>query len=198
MDQEQIIDRRSVLALAGAIAASCVVAVASSDASLASRRGTRSSSRKAKKKGKTKKKKSSSGKNGTREKEASRSGTSGDAIVREARKYKGAKYEWAGASPKGFDCSGFTWYVYNQVTGNDIGRTVKEQYKKGTSTSRGALKAGDIVFFKNTFQKGLSHCGIYIAGSDFIHAENETTGVVISSLDSDYYDEHYAGARRLV
>jgi hypothetical protein len=42
----------------------------------------------------------------------------------------------------------------------------------------------------------LSHVGIFIKGNDFIHAENETTGVLISSLDSDDYSNHYAGARR--
>jgi cell wall-associated NlpC family hydrolase len=125
-------------------------------------------------------------------------GGSGHKIVKEAERYKGSKYKWGGESPKGFDCSGFTWYVYDKAVGMDIGRTVKDQYKKGKAVDRGSWKAGDVVFFKNTFEHGLSHCGIYISGSKFIHAENEDTGVVISSLDSDYYKGHYAGARRLV
>jgi peptidoglycan DL-endopeptidase CwlO len=123
--------------------------------------------------------------------------SSGREVVRMAKKYKGAKYKAGGASPKGFDCSGFTWYVYKKATGKDISRGVEEQWKFGRSVGRGKWRPGDLVFFENTFERGVSHVGIYIRGDDFIHAENEKTGVVISSLDSDYYSKHYAGARRL-
>jgi cell wall-associated NlpC family hydrolase len=122
----------------------------------------------------------------------------GRAVVRVAKKYKGARYKWGGASPKGFDCSGFTWYVYKKVTGKDITRGVEEQWKHGRSVGRGKWRPGDLVFFENTFKRGLSHVGIYMSGDDFIHAENEKTGVVISSLNSDYYRKRYAGARRLL
>jgi cell wall-associated NlpC family hydrolase len=115
-----------------------------------------------------------------------------------AQKYNGAKYAAGGASPKGFDCSGFTWYVYNEVTGMDITRDVEEQRQLGRSVGRGAWKPSDIVFFENTFRRELSHIGIYIKGSDFIHAENEQTGGAISSLDPEYYSKHYAGARWLL
>jgi cell wall-associated NlpC family hydrolase len=124
--------------------------------------------------------------------------SSGREVVRVAQKYKGAKYTWGGASPKGFDCSGFTWYVYQKATGMDITRGVEEQWQLGHSVGRGEWQPGDIVFFENTFERGLSHVGIYMSGSDFIHAENEQTGVVVTSLDSDYYSQHYAGARRLL
>jgi cell wall-associated NlpC family hydrolase len=127
-----------------------------------------------------------------------KSSGSAQEVVKEAQKYKGAKYKMGGASPKGFDCSGFTWYVYQKATGMDIGRTVKDQWDQGHSVSKGSLNPGDVVFFKNTFDHGLSHCGISLGGNKFIHAENEDTGVVISDLDSDYYTDHYAGARRLV
>jgi cell wall-associated NlpC family hydrolase len=127
-------------------------------------------------------------------------GASGDGrkVVRVAKKYKGARYVWAGASPKGFDCSGFTWYVYRKATGMDITRGVEEQWQFGRSVGHGDWQPGDIVFFKNTFKRGLSHVGIYMKGDNFIHAENEQTGVVVSSLNSDYYRKHYAGARRLL
>lgn len=198
MRQQALINRRCLLLLAGPAAASSAIGLFDAQTSFAAKK--KKSNSKKNKSTSTSKKKKSSKKKGSRDKKgkSQSSNGSGDAIVREARKYKGAKYVWAGASPKGFDCSGFTWYVYNKVTGNDIGRTVKEQFRTGNSVSRGALQPGDIVFFKNTFQKGLSHCGIYISGSEFIHAENEDTGVVISSLDSDYYSQHYAGARRLL
>lgn len=122
----------------------------------------------------------------------------GKKVVRKAKKYKGAKYVWGGASPKGFDCSGFTWFVYKKAVGIDIGRTVKAQWKQGRKVRKGKWKPGDLVFFKNTFEKGLSHNGIVINEQEFIHAENERTGVIISRLDSDYYTKHYKGARRIV
>jgi len=124
--------------------------------------------------------------------------SSGREVVRVAQKYKGARYVWGGSSPKGFDCSGFTWYVYKKATGMDITHGVEEQWQFGHSVGRGDWQPGDIVFFENTFEHGLSHVGIYMSGDDFIHAENEDTGVVVSSLDSDYYSKHYAGARRLL
>jgi len=123
---------------------------------------------------------------------------SGGEVVRVAKRYKGARYKWGGASPKGFDCSGFTWYVYQKAANMDITRGVEGQWKRGHAVSRGKLRPGDLVFFENTFERGLSHVGIFIKGKNFIHAENENTGVVISSLDSDYYRKHYAGARRLL
>jgi cell wall-associated NlpC family hydrolase len=85
---------------------------------------------------------------------------SGRIVVREARRYKGAKYKSGGASPKGFDCSGFTWYVYKKAADMDISRGVEEQWRHGRSVACGKLRPGDLVFFKNTFERGLSHVGI--------------------------------------
>jgi len=122
----------------------------------------------------------------------------GRKVVHVAQRYEGARYKWGGASPKGFDCSGFTWYVFKKATDMDIGRGVEEQWRHGHSVTHGKWQPGDLVFFKNTFERGLSHVGIFIRKDKFIHAENEKTGVVISSLESDYYSKHYAGARRLL
>jgi cell wall-associated NlpC family hydrolase len=137
---------------------------------------------------------------GAAKQEANAQGGSRDGrkVVRVAQQYKGAKYKWGGASPKGFDCSGFTWYVYEKAADIDISRGVEEQWRRGHSVARGKLQAGDLVFFRNTFERGLSHVGIYINKDKFIHAENEETGVVISRLESAYYSKHYAGARRLL
>ncbi len=64
--------------------------------------------------------------------------------------------------------------------------------------TRGKLRSGNLVFFKTTFERGLSHAWIYIRRGRFIHAENEKTGVVLSRLESEYYSKHYAGAHCLL
>jgi cell wall-associated NlpC family hydrolase len=178
-----VVDRRRALALGGSLGLGFLAALGALPGTSA--KNTKKKSGKKHKKNKSKSKQNS-GKG------------SGDAIVREAQKYKGTRYVYAGDSPKGFDCSGFTWYVYNKVTGMDISRTVKSQSNQGKSVSNGSWKPGDILLFRNTAGKGLTHCGIFISGDKFIHAENEKTGVVISTFGDGYYKEHYAGARRLV
>ncbi|MCC6314524.1 MAG: C40 family peptidase [Thermomicrobiales bacterium] len=122
----------------------------------------------------------------------------GRKLARYARKFKGDRYRSASADPKrGFDCSGLTWYCVQKVYGMDIGRSVTSQWKFGKKVKKSGLRSGDLVFFVNTYERGLSHCGIYLGGGKFIHAESEKTGVIITRLDSDYYTEHYKGARRL-
>lgn len=124
-------------------------------------------------------------------------GGSGKRIARVALKYKGARYRAGGNTPRGFDCSGFTQYVVRKVTGSDIGQGVPGQWRYGSRVAKGRWRAGDLVFFENTFERGLSHVGIYLDSNRFIHAENERSGVVISDITSDYYASHYYGARRL-
>lgn len=183
LESNGVLDRRRALALGGTLGIGLLAALGNSP--IASAKKKKTSGKKDKKKNKSK------------SKQKTGKGT-GDDIVREAQKYKGSRYVSGGESPKGFDCSGFTWYVYNKVTGMDITRTVKTQAKQGTSVSNGSWKAGDILIFRNTAGKGLTHCGIFISGDKFIHAENEKTGVVISTLGDGYYKDHYSGARRLV
>jgi cell wall-associated NlpC family hydrolase len=192
------VTRRRVVSLAVTLACALVSSLASPAEQVAAEKEKK---KKRKSKGKSKGK----GKNGKNNKHKNEKnnqkrggGGQGQAIVKFAQKHKGAQYVWGGESPNGFDCSGFTWYVYSHAANMEIGRTEDEQWKHGRSVSRGALQPGDLVFFENTFEHGLSHVGIFVSGSNFIHAENESTGVVISSLDSDYYRSHYAGARRLV
>ena len=81
--------------------------------------------------------------------------------------------------------------------GIDITYGTSYQINYGSSVSRNSLQPGDLVFFQNTYTWGLSHVGIYIGNGKFIHAENETTGVVISDLGSTYYSSRWYGARRL-
>jgi cell wall-associated NlpC family hydrolase/uncharacterized protein YgiM (DUF1202 family) len=121
----------------------------------------------------------------------------GQAIVNIAMRYLGYPYVYAGASPGGFDCSGFTMYVTNLALGASIGRTVGAQFGVGTPINSKNHEPGDLVFFENTYEPGLSHVGIYIGGGQMIHAGSERTGVVISNIWDAYWGSKYVGARRI-
>ena len=135
---------------------------------------------------------------GRRDPEGGRGGkvSSDNDIVDFALRYEGHPYVYAGEGPRAFDCSGFTMFVIQKTLGIDITHDMFVQYDMGSQVGRNALQPGDLVFFKNTFRRGLSHTGIYIGGGQFIHAENESTGVRISDLDSDYYSSRWYGAVR--
>lgn len=122
---------------------------------------------------------------------------SGQAMVSYAMRYLGYPYIWATHGPSSFDCSGFTYWVVLNVLGIDIGAGTWTQWGTGAPIQYGNLQPGDLVFFQNTYTVGLSHVGMYIGNDQFIHAENEDTGVRISSLSSQYYSTRYLGARRL-
>ena len=109
--------------------------------------------------------------------------------VQIANHLTGIPYRWGGASPRsGFDCSGLVQYVYAKV-GIHLPHYAAGQYGHGRKVSRGALKAGDLVFFS-----GLGHVGIYAGGGKFIHAPRRGTTVRWSLLSSH---GSYYGATRL-
>ncbi len=123
-------------------------------------------------------------------------GASGSAILAEAQKYLGTPYVYGGASPSGFDCSGFVYYVLKQC-GYSPYRVAADQYQQGTYVDKASLKAGDIVFFANTYGSGISHVGIYAGNGQFIHSPNSRSTVSYSDLTSGYWANHYYGARRM-
>lgn len=112
-------------------------------------------------------------------------------VVGIAMQYLGVPYVWGGASPSGFDCSGFAMYVFAQV-GVSLPHHAASQYGMGTAVSRDQLQPGDLVFFN-----GLGHMGIYIGGGQFIHAPHSGDVVKISSLSDSWYARTWVGARRL-
>ena len=110
-----------------------------------------------------------------------------------ASKYIGVPYVYGGTTASGLDCSGFTKLVFKQL-GYEINRTAAAQYKQGTSVSKSNLQAGDLVFF-NTIG-GVSHVGISLGGSKFIHA-GSSTGVTVADINSSYWGKKYIGAKRV-
>jgi cell wall-associated NlpC family hydrolase len=113
-------------------------------------------------------------------------------VVGIAMQYLGVPYVWGGASPSGFDCSGFIMYVYQQV-GVSLPHHAASQYGQGVAVSRDELQPGDLVFFN-----GLGHAGIYIGGGQFIHAPHTGDVVKISSLSDSWYAATWVGARRIL
>ncbi len=123
-------------------------------------------------------------------------GNRGAAVASTALRYLGVPYVYGGATPSGWDCSGFVSYIYQQAAGVTLPRSAAQQYRVGTSIGKGQVEAGDIIFFSDTFGPGITHNGIALGDGRFIHARSEGYGTVISSLTDPYWAEHYAGARR--
>ena len=119
----------------------------------------------------------------------------GAQILAKATQYLGTPYVYGGASPSGFDCSGFVYYVYGTF-GLSVGRTPEAQYGAGTVVDKASLQPGDIVLFANTYASGISHSGIYAGNGQFIHSPNSRSTVSYSDLTSGYWSEHfYCGIR---
>ena len=124
--------------------------------------------------------------------------TLGQKIVDFALGYLGYDYVYGGASPSGFDCSGFVTYVYKNF-GISVTRTASGQFRdNGVLVDRSELALGDLVFFSSNGMKGVTHVGIYIGDDEFVHASRPGIGVVISRLDSSYYTKGWWGAKRLI
>jgi cell wall-associated NlpC family hydrolase len=117
-------------------------------------------------------------------------------IVNLAMSKVGSRYRFGGSGPNVFDCSGFVQWVVNN-SGSRISRDQGAMLGAGQRISSDELQPGDLVFFVNTYKRGLSHVGIYIGNGKFVHAENERTGVLVSQLWSAYWSSHYYAAARL-
>ena len=129
----------------------------------------------------------------TTAKKTTSTAATGTKVVNVAKQYNGVKYVFGGTTPSGFDCSGFIYYVFKK-SGKSIGRsTAAGYYSKAKKVS--SPKVGDLVFFSNTYKKGVSHVGIYLGNGKMISASGKK--VNIATIKSGYWKKHLTGYGRI-
>ena len=121
-------------------------------------------------------------------------------VISYAKKLLGKPYVWGAQGPNGFDCSGFTYYVFKNSAGITLPRTSSAQSKYGKAVSKSNLKPGDLLFFDTVGPNNgaVTHVGLYIGNGQFIHAASGQGKVVINNLNSSYYVKAYVNARRVL
>jgi cell wall-associated NlpC family hydrolase len=112
-----------------------------------------------------------------------------------AEQFVGSRYRWGGASPAGFDCTGFVMWIFSQF-GVALPHNESGQLDSGPRVGPDDLQPGDVLVFANTYRAGLSHTGIYVGDGQFVHAADERHGVVISNLWDSYWAPRLVGASR--
>lgn len=118
-------------------------------------------------------------------------------FVDAARRLTGIRYQLGGETPAtGFDCSGYVRYVFGLFR-IQIPRTVAEQYRAGRPPKGGAIRAGDLLFFR-TSGTGVSHVALAIGPDEFLHAPADAGAVRMEKLSSPYWHARFVGARRIL
>ncbi|TYO93355.1 peptidoglycan endopeptidase LytE [Desulfallas thermosapovorans DSM 6562] len=117
-----------------------------------------------------------------------------DEIIDYARSFLGVPYVSAGGSPSGFDCSGYTKYVFARF-GIDLPRTAAQQYHMGQAIPASEARPGDLVAFKTGDY--ISHIGIYTGNGNFISATS-SNGVDITPVYGSYWKDHLLGFSRII
>jgi len=118
-----------------------------------------------------------------------------DALVGTALDLRGVRYRNGGSDPRGFDCSGFTQYVFAQH-GVTLPRSVRDQFDQGRPVRSEDVREGDLLFFE-TEGSGASHVAIAVGGDSFVHAPS-TSGVVrVEHAGTRYWSDRFVGARRV-
>ena len=117
-------------------------------------------------------------------------------LINYAKRYLGTRYVYGSSSSSGFDCSGFTMYIY-RAAGINLPHSASSQSTLGLAVSKSNLRGGDLVFFETT-GSGISHVGMCIGNNEFIHASSGSGHVTINSLSDSYYAPRFRGAVRIL
>jgi peptidoglycan DL-endopeptidase CwlO len=119
----------------------------------------------------------------------------GYALTSTALSLRGTPYRNGGDGPAGFDCSGFTQFVFAQY-GIRLPRAVKDQFQAGKSVKPEEVLPGDLLFFTTTAERA-SHVGIAVGGDEFVHAPSSTGVVRVERMSQSYWLKRFIGARRI-
>lgn len=117
------------------------------------------------------------------------------AAVRTALHLQGVPYRNGGSDTRGFDCSGFTQYVFGRH-GVHLPRAVRDQFNLGRSVAPRRVRPGDLLFF-STGASGASHVGIAVGGDAFVHAPSSAGAVRVEHFGEPYWSRRLIGVRRL-
>jgi cell wall-associated NlpC family hydrolase len=117
------------------------------------------------------------------------------ALTGTALALRGAPYRNGGADPGGFDCSGFTQYVFSKY-GIALPRAVVDQFTAGEAVTPEQVSAGDLLFF-STLAPGPTHVAIALGGDEFVHAPSSAGVVRVEHLSAVYWSRRFIGARRV-
>jgi cell wall-associated NlpC family hydrolase len=117
------------------------------------------------------------------------------ALLETALQLRGSPYRNGGSAPDGFDCSGFTQYVFARHDLH-LPRETRDQFRVGESIRRKEVAPGDLLFF-TTSAPGASHVAIAVNDDEFVHAPSSTGVVRIERLSSTYWSRRFLGARRI-
>jgi cell wall-associated NlpC family hydrolase len=124
--------------------------------------------------------------------------TVGEKIVEDALTYLNYPYKYAGSDENGFDCSGFTYFMFYKKYGFDtFNRTASQQWHNGSPVNKADLKKGDLVFFCSNYSSSIEHVGIYVGNDQFIHSSSAKGSVILSNMTDWYYTTYYYGAVRV-
>ncbi len=120
----------------------------------------------------------------------------GTAVAAASWNYMGVPYVYGGASPSGFDCSGFTQYLFKQHN-ISLPHSATSQYNNcGEYVAKENLQPGDLVFFSDS-SHAIGHVAVYVGDDTIVHARSSVRAVVENKLSSNYYTNHYVGAKRI-
>jgi cell wall-associated NlpC family hydrolase len=119
----------------------------------------------------------------------------GDEIAVRAISLVGKPYRYGGADLEGFDCSGMVYFIH-QALGIDVPRTAAEQQRAAAHVAKAELQPGDLLFFRTTRSKRISHVAIYVGENRFVHAPQSGKLIELRTLDDQYYGRRLAGSGR--